>query len=263
MSQISSSIWQDIAHLWLDLSLKSMEHPDAITADLKDKLLERLHSDLTWFSIIETHPHKRTSTTICNYRNTENTSQLSEFERKIEETFSASLSDPKFYLTDTLSSRYLDSINTTQAFRPQDLMTDEEWEASMSYQRSQEIGIMHSLAGNIVIQPNLAVFIGLHRVHDTQSYTDAERALLGAILPGLKPSFSRYLMSRGMLAPDQPLTPRERETFLLLLQGTSEKEIAQQMGLTHRSLHQYVLSIYRKLHVNSRPELMARWIQGE
>ena len=43
-----------------------------------------------------------------------------------------------------------------------------------------------------------------------------------------------------------------------LLGGASEKEIADRMGLSAHTVHQYVKSIYRAFGVRSRAELMAR-----
>lgn len=49
----------------------------------------------------------------------------------------------------------------------------------------------------------------------------------------------------------------------LLLSGRSEKQIACALGLTVRTTHIYVQSIYRKLYVHSRAELMALWMPRE
>lgn len=54
------------------------------------------------------------------------------------------------------------------------------------------------------------------------------------------------------------LCRRERETLEGLLSGASEKEIASRLGLSVHTVHQYVKSIYRRLEVTSRAQLMAR-----
>lgn len=82
-----------------------------------------------------------------------------------------------------------------------------------------------------------------------------------ALLMGLQPFVLRLSLSHGLLEGQGRLSPRERETLLLLLRGGSEKEIAQQLGLSPKTLHQYVISIYRKFNVRSRPELMALWLE--
>ena len=57
---------------------------------------------------------------------------------------------------------------------------------------------------------------------------------------------------------DTALSPRESETLEQLLGGGSEKEIADRMGLSAHTVHQYVKAVYRAFRVRSRAELMAR-----
>jgi DNA-binding CsgD family transcriptional regulator len=51
---------------------------------------------------------------------------------------------------------------------------------------------------------------------------------------------------------------RERQTLDLLLTGASEKGIAEALGLSRHTVHDYVKVVYRKMGVGSRAELMAR-----
>ena len=82
-----------------------------------------------------------------------------------------------------------------------------------------------------------------------------------ALLLGLQPLVLRLALSHGLLEGQGRLSPRERQTLLLLLRGGSEKEIAQTLKLSPKTLHQYVSSLYRKFNVRSRPELMALWLE--
>ncbi len=54
------------------------------------------------------------------------------------------------------------------------------------------------------------------------------------------------------------LSPRLREMFALLLTGASEKEIAHQLGISQHTVHDHVKTLYKKLGVRSRLQLMAR-----
>ena len=56
----------------------------------------------------------------------------------------------------------------------------------------------------------------------------------------------------GLLAP---LTPREREVALLVVDGLADREIAESLCLSHHTVSQYVKRIYRKLDVDSRVAL--------
>jgi DNA-binding CsgD family transcriptional regulator len=57
------------------------------------------------------------------------------------------------------------------------------------------------------------------------------------------------------------LSPRQRETLQGLLEGLSEKQVAERLSVSRATLHEYVTAIYRRFGVNSRSELMARWIR--
>jgi DNA-binding NarL/FixJ family response regulator len=57
---------------------------------------------------------------------------------------------------------------------------------------------------------------------------------------------------------ERPFFRRAAQTLDALLGGASEKEIADRMGLSVHTVHQYVKTVYRALGVRSRAELMAR-----
>lgn len=51
------------------------------------------------------------------------------------------------------------------------------------------------------------------------------------------------------------LTPRERQTMKLLAEGNSVKEIAHQLGLSHKTVHTFRATVMQKLQVTSIAEL--------
>lgn len=55
------------------------------------------------------------------------------------------------------------------------------------------------------------------------------------------------------------LTPREQKVLDLLAQGLLYKEIAQQEGLSISTVKAHIHSIYKKLHVGSKEEALARY----
>lgn len=58
-----------------------------------------------------------------------------------------------------------------------------------------------------------------------------------------------------------PLSRRERQTLELLLAGNAEKQIASQLSISRHTVHVYVKSLYKRFGVNSRPELLAKWVR--
>ncbi|HEV7302159.1 MAG TPA: helix-turn-helix transcriptional regulator [Tepidisphaeraceae bacterium] len=59
------------------------------------------------------------------------------------------------------------------------------------------------------------------------------------------------------------LTERQRQTLDRLLAGDSEKEAAAALGLSPHTVHVYVKSLYRTFQVNTRNELLAKFIGGK
>ena len=60
---------------------------------------------------------------------------------------------------------------------------------------------------------------------------------------------------------DSPLSRRQRQTLELLLAGNAEKQIAAQLEISRHTVHVYVKSLYKRFGVNSRPELLAKWVR--
>jgi DNA-binding CsgD family transcriptional regulator len=54
----------------------------------------------------------------------------------------------------------------------------------------------------------------------------------------------------------ESLTPREKETFYILLGGYSLKETAKLLNIRYSTVNTYQTAIYKKLNVNSRAELI-------
>ena len=55
------------------------------------------------------------------------------------------------------------------------------------------------------------------------------------------------------------LTPRERDLFLLLLEGYTLKESAKKLDIKYSTANTHMTGIYKKLNVNSRAELIIRY----
>lgn len=55
------------------------------------------------------------------------------------------------------------------------------------------------------------------------------------------------------------LTQRELDVFYLLIEGFTLKEIAQKLKIKYSTVNTHTNSIYKKVNVNSRPELIIRY----
>lgn len=68
----------------------------------------------------------------------------------------------------------------------------------------------------------------------------------------------RDLADQGLVrARFETLTPREREIFPLIASGRSNKEVAQQLGISYRTVELHRARIMRKLHAHTLLELAA------
>lgn len=55
------------------------------------------------------------------------------------------------------------------------------------------------------------------------------------------------------------LTEREKDVYLLLVEGFTLKETAEQLGITYATVNTHMTGIYKKLGVNSRAELIINY----
>ena len=62
------------------------------------------------------------------------------------------------------------------------------------------------------------------------------------------------------LDPAISLSTREEETLVLLTKGYSNKEIAEQLGLSIETVRSHLKNIYTKMHVRSRAEAVAHYM---
>lgn len=92
-------------------------------------------------------------------------------------------------------------------------------------------------------------------------FTQRELSLLNLLFENVN-----WLNSSEMDAPAsdalESLSPREQQVLLLLLDGKSPKEAAKELGLSAHTVTDYLKQIYSKLEVNSRGELLARFISS-
>jgi DNA-binding CsgD family transcriptional regulator len=67
--------------------------------------------------------------------------------------------------------------------------------------------------------------------------------------------------SSPVIDAGEPLSRRQRQTLELLLAGNAEKQIAAQLSISKHTVHVYVKSLYKRFGVNSRSELLAKWVK--
>jgi DNA-binding CsgD family transcriptional regulator len=72
-------------------------------------------------------------------------------------------------------------------------------------------------------------------------------------------------LGRGLATSEEPgasgLSPRLRQVLECLLDGDSEKQAAARLGVGVRTVHEYVVAVYRHFGVSSRGELFACFLR--
>lgn len=81
-----------------------------------------------------------------------------------------------------------------------------------------------------------------------------ESALSSPIAKMILEGFSRY----GPVEQVEPLTSREEDVLRFLVQGLIKKEIAEELDISQHTVDMHVRSVYRKLHVRSQTEAVAK-----
>ena len=62
---------------------------------------------------------------------------------------------------------------------------------------------------------------------------------------------------------NEPLTAKEQQVITAMVDGLSYKMIAARLGITLETVRQHIKNIYRKLHVNSKGEVIVKSLKGE
>lgn len=109
--------------------------------------------------------------------------------------------------------------------------------------------------------PDAESFFCFDKHGEHRYFSDNEKALAAQALRGIKWFHRQVIMSHGIGLINSPLTPTERRVLPYLLSGTTEKEIAEKMGVTPGTAHQYITTLFRKFGVHGRTDFMALWLQ--
>lgn len=158
-------------------------------------------------------------------------------------------------------------------FRFSDVVSPAELHALDLYRELYApIGLEHQIAFNLPAASGQILGVALSRRE--RDFTDAERELLEIARPHLIQAYknatrhSRALEGRtdgarlsalprieGMLALG--LTAREAETLGLVASGRSDREIAENLGISHRTVQKHLQRCYAKLHARDRAQAVA------
>lgn len=132
------------------------------------------------------------------------------------------------------------------------------------YVRPQNI--KHSFGLGLRNDPySLKYMLSLDRVSD-MPYSSEEIQIMGVIRPHLDNMFQNLYVtlaqgSVGTFYGETPLTQREREITELLVEGVTPRNISVKLCISYTTVKKHMDNIYKKLHVNTRQELLLKLIK--
>jgi DNA-binding CsgD family transcriptional regulator len=112
----------------------------------------------------------------------------------------------------------------------------------------------------VVDRPQRPEAIMIDRPHGAPPFGPREVTLLKLLHDEIAPLVGVRLTTEEHLSRDG-LSKRLRETLSLLLEGYSEKQVASELKLATRTVHDYVTMLYEHFQASSRAELLAYFIR--
>ena len=135
-----------------------------------------------------------------------------------------------------------------------------EWFASTFHPRHLQRHGWADIATGVWLAGNdRMVTLHVFRTPTQPPFSEADRRLVMLMVQALAPLIHRELFTLDRYGVDR-LSKRQQDVLAHLLRGLSEKEIARKLHRSVETIHNHVRAIYRQYDVNSRGELMARFI---
>ncbi len=169
---------------------------------------------------------------------------------------------------------HYDETHDGRALRITDVVTQDEFRAREIYTVFYEpLGVEHQLAFTLPHTKDRILGVVLSRNRSSPNFTDEERDLIERGRPFLIQAYRNAIRYSELLAaqpaaavPQLPqlealvalgLTSRQGRVLQLLATGASERDIAERLGISHRTVQKHLERCYRCLGVNNRSRAAA------
>jgi len=146
-----------------------------------------------------------------------------------------------------------------------ELIPDRLWYPSPDYQIIQrglnldhQLCCLHSIPGTSADEVSGVV---LNRNAARRDFSARDRTLVREAHSALAPLIGGPLARFSDPTPSD-LTPRAQDVLQCLLEGDGDKQIAARLNLSTHTVNQYVKLLFRHFHVQSRAQLLARWVRA-
>jgi DNA-binding CsgD family transcriptional regulator len=142
----------------------------------------------------------------------------------------------------------------------QDIMPDPEWAQVGEVWR--QTGLDQMLLNIYPLSLASYSATAFHRQLGKPRFTERERTLVHLIFKQIE-WFHRPAATDPSAGKLLLLSPRERQTLVLLLAGDTKREIGEKLGISEHTVGDYTKNIYKHFDVNSRAELQAFFMNGQ
>ncbi len=142
-------------------------------------------------------------------------------------------------------------------------------QTALYHEYYRPVGIDHAVALPVQVGDGWLVSFVLNR-HGSD-FGDREVALLDRVRPAVGRLFRRtgllertrdaWQLDRGATAAQELLTGREREVMRWLAAGKTDRDIADILAISHRTVHKHLQNVYAKLGVETRTAAAMRALQ--
>lgn len=139
---------------------------------------------------------------------------------------------------------------------------DRPWDDSLERERVRTSAGADRMLHSFCRMANREALSGLflNRRIEEHHFTGREWRLVHLIHEEIAPLVGGPLTSFEEPSPST-LAPRVRQVLSCLLEGDANKQISLRLNLRPHTVNQYVKQIFRHFQVNSRSELLARWVR--
>ena len=139
-----------------------------------------------------------------------------------------------------------------------EVVEDTSWYASAHFNEVRRpLGFGESIYAKLTTPDGRRLKLSFHRESGDRPYTARDAQLIQVFNESLA---GLYVTRSAASDPTQSLPPRLRPVLQRLLAGDAEKQAALKLGLSRHTVHEYTKTLYRTFGVNSRGELLAKFV---
>jgi DNA-binding CsgD family transcriptional regulator len=249
---------QEVYALWDQLADFSVADGDAALTHLLSALCTMLSARNALWGVLVRLPSPKRADPLLGWR--------PRMVRLLHPTPAVAASVQKQYdklWSDNVDLSQIVSVSGDEPFRVRLLFEalPPEWFEGEHYRRHYlDVGFVDSISVRIALNDDVRVRLFVFRDAQAPRFSPQDAQRLGFVMRGLRWFCRQQLLSHGLLIANAPLTPAERRVLLALLDGDTEKQIAQRLDQSPNTTHFHVKSIYAKFGVSNRSTLTALWL---